>query len=482
MRGICRMKRTYFCFFLVLIFTCSFTAHAETASGTFSQLQALIESAYGKTGNENVVKLDRDYIAASGELHIVIKQNKSVVIDLNGHSIDRNLSAAAAGGNVIYIESGATLTVRDSGGTGTITGGNNKTTNYTSPGCAGGVHIYYGTFNFEGGTICGNKTTQKTGGGIYNCGGELVMSGNSSVSDNTASSYAGGIEGYSNSTTIMKDNSKVTGNKAKYGGGIDVDGTSTFTMQDNAIISGNEGTSSGGGCIVEGSAKLILKDNATIKDNRSPVGGGVRYIGKSTLIVGGSAKITGNTSSNGANNVNLASGKLITIGEGENAPTAAMTIGVNTDVAPTVTAPVAVTDANNTDYRSAFIPDKENIASLYDSDTKKVLLVTGCKVTFLVDGEEISSVTNARNKPITEFPKVSRKGYEFFGWYKDPSYTELWDASADVVTEKTELYGYTVLIPVPKTGDSDNPFVYLVMMLTGLCAMIAMRPFRRRQN
>lgn len=308
------------------------------------------------------------------------------------------------------------------------------------------------------------------------------MSGNSAVSDNYASNYAGGIEGNGKSTTIMKDNSKVTGNKAKYGGGIDIDGTSTFTMQDNAIISDNESTSSGGGCLVESSAKLILKDNASIKDNRSPVGGGIRYIGNSTLVIGGSVKIMGNTSSAGANNVNLASGKLISIDEGENAPTDAMTIGVNTDVTPTITASIAVTNVNNTDYQSAFIPDKENIASFYDPDTKKVLLVTGYKVTYIVDGEEISSVTNAQNKPIKIFPKVSKKGYEFFGWYKDPSYTELWDSSTDIVTEETKLYGYTVFVPVPKTGDSNNPYVYLAMMLMAVCAMIAIRQFRRETD
>lgn len=153
-----------FLFFFVLVFVCSFATYAETEPGTFSQLQALIVNAYDKTGDENVVTLDRDYIAASGEKPILIDKNKSVVIDLNGHSIDRNLSAPIASGYVIYINSGATLTVRDGVGTGTITGGNNKSTYYDNPACAGGVHIYFGTFNFEGGTVCGNKTTQKTGG------------------------------------------------------------------------------------------------------------------------------------------------------------------------------------------------------------------------------------------------------------------------------------------------------------------------------
>ena len=107
-----------------------------------------------------VIKLTNDIVG--GDAPLEIPAGKTVVLDLNGHTIDRGMSDAEANGSVIV--NNGTLAIVDNSelANGVISGG--KTT-----GNGGGV-LNNGIFTLYGGEITGNAAA--IGGGVYNNGGE----------------------------------------------------------------------------------------------------------------------------------------------------------------------------------------------------------------------------------------------------------------------------------------------------------------------
>ncbi len=108
-----------------------------------------------------------------------------VTIDLAGHTIDRGLAGAAAreGGGVLYVGSGAVLTLTDSKGGGKITGGNTTT--------SGGGAFAAGKLALDGVTISGNKAAV-SGGGVYNAG-TVSAKGVVTITGNTAGGKANNV-------------------------------------------------------------------------------------------------------------------------------------------------------------------------------------------------------------------------------------------------------------------------------------------------
>ena len=104
-------------------------SNGEVQTDNFTSLQALID-------NSDNIKLEKDYIALSGEKCITINYGQNKTIDLNGHTISRGLTAALNEGYVIGVYYGS-LTITDSSeaGNGRITGGNNENKN------GGGVYV-----------------------------------------------------------------------------------------------------------------------------------------------------------------------------------------------------------------------------------------------------------------------------------------------------------------------------------------------------
>ena len=101
-----------------------------------------------------VIKLAADITAAGTDAALVIPAGKTVVLELEGHSINRALAAAAADGSVII--NNGTLAVM---GNGQIKGGN-------TTGNGGGI-LNNGNLTLYGGEISGNKA-KGLGGGVYN--------------------------------------------------------------------------------------------------------------------------------------------------------------------------------------------------------------------------------------------------------------------------------------------------------------------------
>ncbi len=108
-----------------------------------------------------------------------------VTIDLAGHTIDRGLAGAAAreGGGVLYVGSGAVLTLTDSKGGGKITGGNTT--------ASGGGAFAAGKLALDGVTISGNKAAV-SGGGVYNAG-TVSAKGVVTITGNTAGGKANNV-------------------------------------------------------------------------------------------------------------------------------------------------------------------------------------------------------------------------------------------------------------------------------------------------
>ena len=125
-----------------------------------------------------LIKLTNDI--AGGDAPLVIPENTTVVLDLNGFTIDRGMTDAAENGSVIV--NNGTLAIVDHSelANGVITGG--KTT-----GNGGGV-LNNGIFTLYGGEITGNAAAN--GGGVYNNGGAqgFWMTGGL-IDGNSASSY-----------------------------------------------------------------------------------------------------------------------------------------------------------------------------------------------------------------------------------------------------------------------------------------------------
>ena len=155
-------------------------------------------------GNGNTYVLNNDITLDDNCLYI--DQGKTVIINLNGHSLTRSSSTSSAAYKSVFWNYKGTLTIMDSHGGGVIHNENSPTkgggiynigTLYFKGGtilnCSasygGGIFndatsaTEYGTLYLEGGTITGN-TANNLGGGIDNCG-HMYIKGSPTVTNNT---------------------------------------------------------------------------------------------------------------------------------------------------------------------------------------------------------------------------------------------------------------------------------------------------------
>lgn len=271
--------------------------------------------------------------------YVSIENGMNVELDLNGHSLSRNLSASNANGSVISIKSGGTFTLKDSSGnnSGLLTGG--RATN-------GGGVLNKGTFHFNGGTITGCNATNGGAvrndgtmtmnggvitscnandcGGIYNASGQSLTITSGSISYCQSNAGGGGVVNYgtasiSNCTMsfntattrggaiwsngpLTVDGCTIAGNEALAeggdnqnegdGGAIHINGGTT-TLTDVTI---NDNQSKDAGAIyVKSGATLNINGTNTISDNTSLEHGGGGIVNEGTVNLSGSVTITGNT-------------------------------------------------------------------------------------------------------------------------------------------------------------------------------------------
>ncbi len=241
----------------------------------------------------------------------------TTALDLCGHTLDRD----GKYGPVLYVGKKSSLTIKDSVGTGAITGGYNYEQSTGGiidvdigkyrPGGGGIVIDSNATCKIEGGSIRGNRT-EKDGGGI-SVDGTLEMTGGG-IAGNVADLSGGGIYCKDNGT-IKLDGVVITNNiaKSQYGGGLNVHLDNNSSYISNCKISGNKSERDhGGGIWLNADGKTLTVNNTEISNNTAVFdeksanetdnpeennGGGI-YVKKGTInMTGGS--VQGNTAENG---------------------------------------------------------------------------------------------------------------------------------------------------------------------------------------
>lgn len=185
--------------------TIEVTASAAGIS-TWSDLQ----KAFNNGGD---IQLTTDITAGTTDSALTVPSGKTVALDLNGHTINRNLTSSADDANESVTQKGnaiivnGTLTVNDTsdGKQGKITGAYSSRTSFYS----GAIYVAgNGVFTLNGGSICGNKTSASdscaTGVGVSKSA-TFIMNGGS-ICDNIGTgdwSIGGGVGAESGSTVKL---------------------------------------------------------------------------------------------------------------------------------------------------------------------------------------------------------------------------------------------------------------------------------------
>jgi len=253
--------------------------------------------------NGKNVLLSADISGEGKENPLTVSKNTTVTLDLNDHTINRGAENMSANNCVIRIEGGK-LTLRDSSGSGQITGGKGTDGGGVHVGNESGDHseftmeggwiyvnramngggVFIGnncTFEMTGGIILGN-TSEENGGGVYitATGQTLFNMTGGTIEDNTSEENGGGV--YVTTYTNGKADVNMTGgiikyNRATCGGGIysETNGQNCSTMVNmtGGSIVNNEAADKGGGVYIRNSG-FTMSNDSMIMDNLTYRGNG----------------------------------------------------------------------------------------------------------------------------------------------------------------------------------------------------------------
>lgn len=326
-----------------------------------------------------------------------------VILDLNGCTIDRGLGTAQADGTVISV-SGA-LTLKDSTGSGKITGGNNNNST-TSGTWGGGVCVQDGAFfTMEGGNISYNFSGIG-GGGVYVCnGGSFTMTGGtiggSDVNDgnmNTSTSYGGG--GVFVNGEFTMSGGTITGNITDAnGGGVAVTADGTFTMSGTAVISDNEASGGSGGGVY--SAADFTMTGGTISSNTATDGGGVYMINSKKITMDGGA-ISGNTATTNGGGLYLYDGSTAEIGKNTSgsAPQISNNVATNDGTADNAGGGIYLAASSSVEFTRGTIRSNTVGEGTGFTSSQGGGVYIGSGSTFIMDGESAIIENNKINSVI----------------------------------------------------------------------------------
>ena len=319
---------------------------------------------------------------------IRVDRNSTVKICLNGHSITQTANAG------IFANNGS-LDVIDCMAAGKLSGGKGCTSTQ-----AGGCIYNSGTMTISGITMDGNSAPH--GGAVSNYGDMQIT--NCTITNNSANGDGGGI---SNSGTLTVTNTKITGNNAVNGGGISTIGKLTLN---NVTVTGNT-ADYGSGIRTNASPDVTVSGDIIIRDNSA---------GKYPDMLLNSSKLAIDISGLSANSY----------------------ISVSANPAPTSTAPVSLTGANNADYSGYFHNDNPDYA-IINGENNTVMLVMGeYTVTFDANGHGTAPTEQKTSYggKITEPAAPTAENYYFRGWFKESTCENIWDFDSDIVTANITLY------------------------------------------
>ena len=199
-----------------------------------------------------------DWINDDGFAHdtICIPEDAKVIIDLNGHTINRNRSVAYPNGEVMYIDEDADVIIKN----GTITGG-------WSDNGAGGIHVYGANVTLENVNVEGNKCKNDDGAGIALYGGASLVMNGGSLKDNKLlhyplTCYGGAI--YANESSAILNNVEIKNNQTLYGNDL---GAAIYADESTVVL--NECTVDGNGIEDEANSVKAARSIIHAKDSSS---------------------------------------------------------------------------------------------------------------------------------------------------------------------------------------------------------------------
>ncbi len=230
-------------------------------SGTNAQISQIWNNAVAESKKKETavkVTLAQDWIADSNHSMgtgdgfsngtIAVLDGVNIILDLNGHNIDRKLTATISSGHVISVKD-STLTIIDRTNTGKITGANTS-------GIGGAIQAYSAVINMYGGSLSDNVST-----------------------------HGGGISAY-NDTVVNMYGGKITNNQSHYAGAIMLDIESIFNMYDGEL-SNNKITSFGGAVYVYSNCVMTMYGGVIKNNTGANIGGGIRCYNGATFVMNG---------------------------------------------------------------------------------------------------------------------------------------------------------------------------------------------------
>ena len=450
--------------------------------------------------NANVAIWDQAWYVVAGNLNfgtggITVNGNVNLVL-ANGASMTVVGGPGKAGINVPY---GSSLTIYgQSGGTGTLTASGNSGDGYSAGGAGiGGNNVddyngyqNCGTIVINGGTIVasgGNYVAAGIGGGNSGDGGTITINGGT-VTANGGSWYGAGIGGGSNgsSGTVTINGGTVTaiggeagagigGGQYGNGGTIRINGGNvTATAGYESEGEENAATGIGNGYWGYGTTDFSVADNVTVKAgaaaNPSTVlehgTGGAITIGTQRYFVietEGSLPLAQKSGTSAYTvytdevfNLSLAS----TISGGTQPYAFALASG---------TLPAGLQFANNyttiTGTPTTSDIEEQTITMTVTDDadgnitaTYTIKATTRTKTITYMDGETVLNYTPTNYTPgsslniyLPSSPTVSKEGYTFIGWYRNPEFsggTVAWFSSSAETTNLTFYAKFSRNAPV----------------------------------
>jgi len=316
--------------------------------------------------------------------------------------------------------------------------------NSTTASSGGGVYVYSGTFNMNGGDISGN-TAGYYGGGVEILSGTFTMNGGS-ISNNTATD-GGGVNLDDGVFTMNGGN--ISENAAGAGGGgVEMnDGTFTMTLGN---IDNNTAAYSGGGVLVNGGTFNF--DGGTIFANTAVSQGGGVDVNGGTFNMRGAATVDPN------NDVYL---DVVTIFDPIKSVinvTGVLSPGAGTlNITPWYTNGTVISYNNGISlgtWTSNFALNQtwasSNPTLALGQSGSDILLGTNCTVNFSInDATLYLSQYNVSGALLAQPADPARAGYTFNGWNNTSAAGTPWNFTADRIGGNTNLYANWSLNPTP---------------------------------
>ena len=391
-----------------------------------------------------------------------------VVLCLNGYTI--TVEAKVSG---IIVENRETFTLCDCANSGKITHGlDSNGEKYDGR----GVDVSNGTFNMYGGSITDNKAFDGVGvgmkSGTFNMYGGKITENKTGTSKSTNQKgtdggvsvgersifnmYAGIISGnegangggvgISGGTFNMSggiiENNGATGDDyhrdSGYGGGVCIYATENSVFNMSGGIIRNNQANCGGGVFVGGTQSFNMTGGEITGNTADKSGSGVYLIKNSHFTVSGSAKVSGNHTSN----VYLPDGATMAIGQGGFDKTAS--IGVTTENLPTLGSYVAIATGAADDYKDGtFTADQTTGDCEFRQVGDQILLVNGTLHQHPICGKNCDhggADTDEAWKGVSSLSEIKTGGYYYLT--KDIDRTQTWNLPNDRVV--LCLNGYNI--------------------------------------